>query len=201
MPELGPFGKQRYLSLFPPFADLDSTIVYRRVHCLGSKVISIRLIRSIQQAGVRHCCGMEGGAGSSVESSAGVPVDSGVVCKHRVPCVVKTSRTERNPGRRFLRCRKWKDTRVDCGFFQWVEKDTSEDEANTGTAVVLENADLKPNRYLEEDAELRRELRNLFSELRIVNGRLLVVQRMLYTTIIFLSVLAIVWFRCALFSS
>ncbi|CAN1772939.1 hypothetical protein LINPERHAP1_LOCUS12344, partial [Linum perenne] len=61
------------------------------------------------------------------DSSVGSGCTSVVSCKHNLACAIKTSGTEKNPGRKFYCCRHWKDKTLDCRFFKWVDAGKDEE--------------------------------------------------------------------------
>ncbi|CAN1310009.1 hypothetical protein LINPERPRIM_LOCUS27920 [Linum perenne] len=46
----------------------------------------------------------------------------GTKCKHHCEAIINVAGTPKNMGRFFYRCPYWRDWRVDCGFFRWVEQ-------------------------------------------------------------------------------
>ncbi|XP_052208666.1 uncharacterized protein LOC127812293 [Diospyros lotus] len=73
----------------------------------------------------------------------------GIMCEHGVPIRSYTSWTKSNPGRRFLRCRFWKDD--DCKWFQWIDDErTSREKALCG--VLL---DILDRNKIEKEANER----------------------------------------------
>ncbi|CAN0918800.1 hypothetical protein LINGRAHAP2_LOCUS31088 [Linum grandiflorum] len=56
-----------------------------------------------------------------------------MLCKHGECAVVNISSTWHNPGRKFYRCRHWKDKALDCDFFKWVDEVSSTDEDKLST--------------------------------------------------------------------
>ncbi|CAN1331423.1 hypothetical protein LINPERPRIM_LOCUS35318 [Linum perenne] len=46
----------------------------------------------------------------------------GTKCKHHSEAIINVAGTPKNMGRFFYRCPYWRDRRVDCGFFRWVDK-------------------------------------------------------------------------------
>ncbi|CAN1153097.1 hypothetical protein LINPERHAP2_LOCUS19175 [Linum perenne] len=68
-----------------------------------------------------------------------------MMCKHQSVAVVNIAGTPNNMGRSFYRCLYWRDRKVDCGFFRWVDQ----------TQKVKEEGNSSPlqhRQYNEEDS-------------------------------------------------
>ncbi|CAL1402694.1 unnamed protein product [Linum trigynum] len=72
------------------------------------------------------------GSGKSVkvgDSGSTSVNNSGLVrCLHKNPCVVQTSGTDLNSGRKFYGCPYWKDPKKNCDYFRRVETNGDEFE-------------------------------------------------------------------------
>ncbi|CAN1129838.1 hypothetical protein LINPERHAP2_LOCUS5472 [Linum perenne] len=59
---------------------------------------------------------------SSSNSTGASKSGHGTKCKHHCEAIINVAGTPKNKGRFFYRCPYWRDRRVDCGFFRWVEQ-------------------------------------------------------------------------------
>ncbi|CAL1393598.1 unnamed protein product [Linum trigynum] len=107
-------------------------------------------------------------------SASGSSNTAKVRCEgHNAPCVVNTSRTEDNPGRKFYSCPFWKDVKEDCRFFRWVDG-TSEYgimEENEHLKLKMEalegrlhKAEVKANRRKQEKLAMLEDLKKVTEE-------------------------------------
>ncbi|CAI0433182.1 unnamed protein product, partial [Linum tenue] len=81
------------------------------------------------------------------------------------PCILQVSGTDKNPGRKFYCCRYWKDSKVKCKFFVWVDEyepkiwKESEDGLKTKLIEMEECC-----RIARMKAERRKKAKNLLLE-------------------------------------
>ncbi|CAN0907978.1 hypothetical protein LINGRAHAP2_LOCUS25079 [Linum grandiflorum] len=85
-----------------------------------------------------------------------------MLCKHGECAMVNISSTGRNPGRKFYRCRHWKDKASDCDFFKWVDEVSSTEEDKAPYSVVIEDltsklSDCEDRLKIAEGKALRRK--------------------------------------------
>ncbi|KAM7497181.1 hypothetical protein LguiA_021595 [Lonicera macranthoides] len=83
-------------------------------------------------------------------------VNSRSSCHCGYPVVMKTSKTSKNPGRRFIGCRNWR-SETSCGFFDWI--DTNSTQSNLEIS----------NEYLKKEIE---DLKKVNGDLKKVNDDL-----------------------------
>ncbi|XP_048593380.1 uncharacterized protein LOC125576902 [Brassica napus] len=63
-----------------------------------------------------------GGRSSYKEKGKGKGNETDVRCFCALPAKKCKSWTDKNPGRRFYGCERWKSP-LDCGFFQWIDEE------------------------------------------------------------------------------
>ncbi|XP_058219396.1 uncharacterized protein LOC131329964 [Rhododendron vialii] len=66
--------------------------------------------------------------------------DFGILCFCGEPSPLRKSTTQKNPGRRFFGCAKYKTKKEDCGFFCWYEPSIWQERSDLGQMKVLTNA-------------------------------------------------------------
>ncbi|KAK9748974.1 hypothetical protein RND81_02G094000 [Saponaria officinalis] len=70
---------------------------------------------------------------------------TGIKCKCGIPCAHRTSWTLRNSGRKFITCKFYNrdSSMCGCGFFIWVDEDTTGWQRNIINDLLTENRSLK----------------------------------------------------------
>ncbi|KAG2312235.1 hypothetical protein Bca52824_023792 [Brassica carinata] len=107
-----------------------------------------------------------GGRGSYEGKGKGKANETNVLCHCALPAKNAKAWTDKNPGRRFYECERWK-TSLDCGFFQWIDEGEpfgwQKNEIWQKKKTIMElkkiisklQVDLGKNAYLEEDIKKR----------------------------------------------
>ncbi|CAN0887415.1 hypothetical protein LINGRAHAP2_LOCUS15609 [Linum grandiflorum] len=146
---------------------------------------------------------------SASTSGSSVSTRSAMLCKHGECDVVNISSTGRNPGRKFFRCRHWKDKASDCDFFKWVDEVSSTDEDKAPYSVVIEDlksklSDCEDRLKIAEGKALRRKGEvdilksqisgnsSFLSEIREIKFRLCAIELLLCCFIIIVFVFALI---------